>query len=75
MNPGVAHGLTNITGLVARQRSSKQLPVYRHLRRSLHGKKPEVLDPQRQKMANPTDQAKADFEKPFAWPSMPRRAC
>ena len=32
VDPSSPHGLTNITGLVVRERSSKQLPIYRRLR-------------------------------------------
>jgi hypothetical protein len=62
VNPSVPQGLSNITGLVARQRSSKQLPVLRSLRSILQKTKPETLNPQRAKLGNPADQAKADFE-------------
>lgn len=57
--PNASEGLTNLTGLVARQRSSKQLPIYRRLRSALRGKTPERLDPNRPK--TPANQARADL--------------
>jgi hypothetical protein len=62
VNPNAPEGLTNITGLVARQRSSTRLPVFRRLRSTLHRAKPETLKPERAKMGNPADQIKADLE-------------
>ena len=60
--PAASQGLSNITGLVARHRSSRQLPVYRRLRSSLHGKTPERLDPNRKKSDNKDVQSKADLQ-------------
>ncbi len=59
VDPSSPHGLTNITGLVARQRSSKQLPIYRRLRAALHNKNPERLGPNRIKDA--VNQPRADL--------------
>ncbi len=59
---GSPQGLSNITGLVARQRSSRQLPVYRRLRASLRGKTAERLDPNRKKADDKEVQSRADLQ-------------
>jgi len=57
--PNAPEGLKNLTGLVARQRSSKQLPIYRRLRSAFHGKNPERLDSNRPR--TPANQSRADL--------------
>jgi hypothetical protein len=60
VNAGSSQNLTNITGLVARQPSSKNLPIFRRLSSALHQKNPELLGAKRIKDA--VNQPKADLE-------------
>jgi len=60
VSPGGSYGLSNITGLVARQQSSKQLPIFHKLRAALDDKNPEQLGPNRKMV--PDNQHKADLD-------------
>ena len=55
------YGLTNITGLVARERSSKQLPVYRRLRGRAPGQESRAARPQSDRRTRPTRRSRTSL--------------